>query len=521
MSLHDRALAAFDGALAAVRADPALDAVHSAIAAQRERYRRKMRVALVGRVSSGKSTLTNGLLGGDYAATGIEELTYNVTCLRHGPSDGMTVWFGSEDRRPERQDRQRLVALATRAHDDPELQKYLAAIAYLEVTDPNPHLEGFDLVDTPGLDAVAGSAQASKTLTFLGRTAEDVRKDTVSFAAQADALVLVFPRALAGTDAELLSDFVHAGLGTANPITAVGALTKIEFHWPRQDPMERGRLDAERLMAATDARRLLFDIRPVAGKVAAAAGVFTDNDFADLDALQTSMSSSALKRHLSFGPAFQTAPLPGLPVDVARRDALYELFGAYGIHLACELIRQGVCSRADLREQLELRSGITDLRRLLVEHFARRSDVVKLQSVVNETRTLPVRFSAGLTPRELDRAAQAVAQVTRLEQEPAFQELTALRHWWQGDLTFTAEQGKELTLIAGEHGFSPAQRLGLPADTDAAGLIAAASTRHAYWSGAVISPEYSGRSHGACQVMLDAYDGILDELRRGHRAAER
>jgi Dynamin family len=520
MSLHDRASAAFDAALATTRVDPALAAVHASLAAQRDRYRRKMSVALVGRVSSGKSTLANALLGGTYAATGIEELTYNVSWLRHGPHPEITVHF-TDGRKPERRDRDDLRSLAVRAHGDPQLQRYLTAIAYVEVTDPNPRLAGYDLVDTPGLDAVSGTAQARKTLAFLGRTADEVRADTVSFAAQADALILVFSRGMAGTDDELVSDFVRSGLGTANPITAVGALTKIELHWPRVDldPIRRGRLDAERLMAAPSMRRLLFELKPVAGKVAAAAGVFTEEDLEDLKALKE-VSEGTLMKRLKFGPDFCEASFPDLPVPASRRNELFNLFGAYGIFLACELIRAGVDTAPELRAQLEQRSGLSDLRSLLTEHFSRRADVIKLRGAIDEAAALPKRFAAELGPRELDRARRAAAEVTGLGQEPAFRELAALRDYLLGELVFTEEEGAELARIAGEHGHSLADRLGRPPDSTLDDLAAAATERHAYWAGAVLDPRYAGANHGACQVMLSAYDQISYEIGRARRASE-
>jgi hypothetical protein len=511
MSLRERAVAAFSGAIAAAAADPGLRAVHGALTAQRERYLRAMSVALVGRVSSGKSTLANALLGGDYAPTGIAELTYNVTWLRHGPGGEITVHF-TDSRPPEKRQRTDLGALAALARDDPAIQDYLKAIEYLEVTDPNPMLRSFDLIDTPGLDAASGGVQERKTLAFLGRTAEGVRADTIGFASRADALIIVFPKALAALDAELVADFTQAGFGAANPITAVGVLTKVDTDWPRcADPMAEGRRRAMALLATPRARSLMFDLKPLAGKMAAAAGVLSGQDYADLSEFKC-LAPEALTSALRFGPAFAKAPYPELPLPAERRTALFRMLGGYGFYTACELIRAGVTDPIELRERMAECSGLDELRRLVTSHFVRRTEVIKLRRAVEETTALTRRLDSELGPRELDQARGAAAQITALAEEPAFRELAALRDYHQGLLVFTAKEGEELARVIGERGPLLTDRLGVPSGTARSELAATVACRHQYWSIAAQGPFHPGASRGACQVMLSAYDQISHDL---------
>jgi len=519
VSLRDRAAAAFDVALAEARGYPGLRPAQAVLMANKERFAATMSIALVGRVSSGKSTLANALLAGPYAATGISELTCNVTSLRYGPRTELTVHF-TGDRQPEKRDMAELLALSALARDDPAQRDYLAAISYLEVRDPNPQLKAFDLVDTPGLDAAHGSAEVRKTLEFLGRPADSLREASVSFASQADALVLVFPRTPAATDAEVVGEFVRAGLGAANPITAVGALTKTELYWPEHDPVAKGRLDAERLMRVPAARRLLFAITPVAGKLAAGAGVLNEADYADLATL-ADVPSATLKKRLRFGPAFRTEPYPDLPLPAGRRAELFDQLSAYGIAVACELIgSREAKDPGTLRELLTERSGLAALRRLLLDHFAHRADIIKLRRVIDNVAGLPDRLAASTGARELDRLRRVTAEITRLDQQPAFRELAMLRHYWAGELTFTAEEGEELHRIAGERGTSPADQLDLPADATLSELTVVAAARHEHWSGAQDDPQYPGASHAAAVVMLNAYDRIIGQLKTAPRAGE-
>jgi dynamin family protein len=519
VNLRERAAAAFAAAAAEIRGYPGLRPAAAAIAAHRERYAATMSIALVGRVSSGKSTLANALLAGPYAATGISELTCNVTSLRYGPRPELTVHF-TDSRRAEKRDRAELLALSALDRDDPALRDYLAAISYLEVRDPNAWLRTFDLVDTPGLDAASGSEHVRKTLEFLGRPDGSLREATVSFASRADALVLVFPRTPSATDAEVVGEFVRAGLGTANPITAVGALTKTELDWPEHDPVVQGRVDAERLMRAPAARSLVFEIVPVAGKLAAAAGVLSAEDYADLESLSR-LPVATLKKRLGFAPGFGIEPHPDLPLSGARRVELFEQFSGYGVALACELIGcKDATSPDQLKELLAQRSGLTALRRLLLDHFGHRADIIKLRRVLNDVADLPDRLAASTDSRELVQVRLAVAQLTRLDQVPAFRELDALRHYWAGELTFTAEEGEELHRVAGERGPGLADQLGLPAGTSRRELAAAAAARHEYWSGAVEDPLYAGDTRAAARVMQNAYDRIIGQLNDPRAAGE-
>jgi hypothetical protein len=526
MSTHQRAVAAFAAAMDATAADPALADVHAAIAAQRERYLEKMSVALIGRVSSGKSTLANALLGGACAPTGIGELTFNVSWLRHGPDTGVTVHFNG-CQPAERRARGDLEALAAWARTerargaqaDRSLREYLASIAYLEVTDPNPRLEPFDLVDTPGLDAASGDEGARKTLEFIGRTADDVRADTIAFAAKADALVIVFPKTPSARDLALAADFTRYGIGAASPVTAVGVLTKIETDWPRHDdPVGEGRRRAAALLHAPHIRGLMFELLPIAGKMAAAAGVLSAADHQDLRAFN-GMPAADLKRALAFGPTFAQAPYPQLPLPAERRRELFTMLSGYGFFVASELTRNGAGPQ-ELRAKLAERSGLVDLRRRLRDHFARRADVIKLRRTVDEADSLAHRLSAGLEPREADQAWRALAEITALGQEPAFRELVSLHDHHAGLLAFTEQEGEELARVTGERGPRLTDRLGLPPGTPLADLARMAADRLRHWSGALRDPLYRDASRNACQAMLSAYDQISDDIRSAERAEQ-
>jgi len=148
MPLQTRAIAAFDEALAATDREPeALERVRESLASARAHLDEPMRVAIVGQIKAGKSTLLNALLGEDVVATGTEELTYNVNWLRYGEDAGLVVHF-KDGRPPQRRAAGELEELTRRREEHREL---LSAIAHIEVHRPNEILRTFSLIDTPGL----------------------------------------------------------------------------------------------------------------------------------------------------------------------------------------------------------------------------------------------------------------------------------------------------------------------------------------------------------------------------------
>ncbi|MFE4831045.1 dynamin family protein [Streptomyces sp. NPDC056672] len=477
----------------------------------RERFRSRLRVAVVGRVSAGKSTLVNALLGEERSPTGVTELTFNVTRLRRSSQESLTVHY--RDGRPSRQrapdDLWRLVA---QARHDPERLAELRAVDWLDLGIPNPRLAQFDLVDTPGLDSYFGE-ESARTLRFLGRTGEDVHTATVEHASRADALVMVFASGLAESEERLLAEVTGAGLRAVEPMTSVGALTKIEYYWPVcPDPMAEGRRVADRLMTKSGGRRILFELVPVAGLLATGAAACTERDAADLVQLSR-VAPALLEARVRRGPYFASRDYPDLPVGTERRAALLRRFGGYGTVLACALARDGLTDRAGLREELLRRSGVVRLGQVLTEHFGNRADLVKLDAAVQEMGELPALGGQGAEPWMRWRLEEAADQVTRLRlTEHAFRELALLRRVYDGSVVLTAQELSEVLRITGEYGDSPAVRLGLPADSGRSSLISAALRQQAYWAGVDLDAARGPATAEAVRTVRRGYDLLLNRI---------
>lgn len=457
-----------------------------------------MRVALVGRVSAGKSTLANALLGGYRAPTGAQELTYHVTWIRHGKRPALTVHF--RDGRPSLQEDIATLGRHVSRTDDPELARLLPAIDHLEVTDPAPYLQSFDLVDTPGLDSVFGS-DSENTLRFLG--------------GPVDAMVLVVSRGLQAREPDLLADFQSRTL-TPSPINALAALTKIEHYWnwrDRRDPMEVGHEIAAQMMAVSSVRRVVHDVRPVASLIGAAAAVMTERDVADLRAL-ADLSAGELARWVRRESSFEALGPTEVAVPPWRRAALWRMFSPYGIVLACDLLRERHRDLAALREGLDDRTGMATFRQLLVEHFGARASLVKLNRAFGRVQALPTLMGEGRSPGERAALGAAVKEFSRygLSQSPRFRELQTLRAFYDGWLDLTEEEGAELLRVTGELGQSAAARLGHPPGTGAEELSARARLRLAYWRERQIWDGFAGPTREAVRVLVKAYERIIDRM---------
>ncbi|MGB6132778.1 MAG: dynamin family protein [Acidobacteriaceae bacterium] len=120
-----------------------------------------LEVALFGRVSSGKSSMLNALLGVNVLPVGVNPITAVPTKLRYGKELRAAVSFG--DGRSEAIGIEQLASLVTEQGNPGNLRNVVRAL--VEV--PSPRLKpGIMLVDTPGLGSLARKG-AAETLAYL------------------------------------------------------------------------------------------------------------------------------------------------------------------------------------------------------------------------------------------------------------------------------------------------------------------------------------------------------------------
>ncbi len=124
---------------------------------------RSFEIAVFGRVSSGKSSLLNAVLGTDVLPVGVTPVTSVPTRITHSEQPSLTVSFA--DAPAQSLEIARLGEFATE-QQNPGNKKHVARIT---VTLPAPRLsQGVTFVDTPGLGSLATSG-AAETLAYLPR----------------------------------------------------------------------------------------------------------------------------------------------------------------------------------------------------------------------------------------------------------------------------------------------------------------------------------------------------------------
>jgi GTP-binding protein EngB required for normal cell division len=122
-----------------------------------------LEIAIFGRVSSGKSSLLNHILGRAVLPVGVTPVTTLVTRIAHGSEERATVRFATE--RPLVTTLDRLPAFVTE-QENPSNVKHVTSVL-IEL--PEERLrEGAVFVDTPGLGSLA-TAGASETMAYLPR----------------------------------------------------------------------------------------------------------------------------------------------------------------------------------------------------------------------------------------------------------------------------------------------------------------------------------------------------------------
>jgi hypothetical protein len=504
-----------------------------------------MRLAVVGQIKRGKSTLVNALLGKPIAATGQLELTFAVSEFYHADKPAVFVRYKdgtSEGPLP-------LAALEGLTVRNPAMVDQLRKIRKVEVTIPNDLLRTFRLVDTPGLGSIhqidaqntsdflgvsagfAGAAERSamgETLAAMGRTAQDVHEDSVREIDRADAVLYLFSRGLHESDYTTVAQFLGSARGSVTPLRAFAVLSRCDQYWPpdrdlpgNPDPMTYNPMTAagkiaERYLAETGIRRLFFTVAPVAGLVGIGARLLEANEFGWLDDLRK-VEADILVRRLRDVARFATAKeVPGVRLPVAKRRRLVDLLGGWGTHLACGYLRDGL-GEEETRDRLVTDSGVTRLRELIAGHFGNRASIIKLDHGIQA-----VTAEIGRCRRKIQQADRRVPEAVniianrvealRISDHGSAAELSALSALYNEELALLKDEIAELRAVTGEDGTTCAARLGLAEDTPLPDLAAAAKRLAEKWACKEQDPTLNRATLRAARTMRQSYDRIAYQI---------
>jgi hypothetical protein len=460
--------------------------------ALRERLDDPLRVAIAGRVKSGKSTLLNALVGERLAPTDAGECTRIVTWYQDGHTYRVDVYPRD---RPARQ--------ARFTRDDGVLEIDLGAdspddVDQLVVTWPSRALRASTLIDTPGIGSLTESVSRRTWELLTVDDGEDAPADAV----------LYLMKHLHANDVEFLRAFQDVEVSRPNPINAIGILSRAdEIAVGRIDAMASARKIANRLSTDPKVRRVVQTVLPVAGLLGETAATLTEAEVQQLRRIATLTPSEVEDLMLSTDRFVNSRPELG--VTSTERLALLQRFGIFGIRISAAMLRRGISSTAsELSRELFDRSGMVDLKNVLDSLFFERREVLKSRSALLALsaviRTAPVQGS--------DQVASEIEQV--LASAHPFNELRVLSALRAGWITGKPEPMAELEQLIGGAGTAPHLRLGLPGDAAPEQLRQAAFAALGRWQRRAENPITSYELATASRVVVRSCEGILADLAR-------
>lgn len=417
-----------------------------------------LRIAVAGRVSAGKSTLVNALLGRRIAATDVGECTRVVTIFRYGfpervvirPLSGVT----------------RAGPLTVSGHIPEPLDVSPERTASVTVELSNAALSDLVLVDTPGLASPTDASAATEQYLAIDKASR-------SAVSAVEGLVYVLSRQPGDDDRRALAAFRELSDQTGNSAaTCVGVLGRAdELSSPDAppasalNPLAPAAQIAEQRAGALHG--LVDGVVPVVGLWAetARAGALTESDAGALSELAGDPARPAL---LSGPEQFVSSPAR---TSGDQRKRLLQLLGQRGVEIALAFIDAGCVGAAALSAELARVSGIRALEES-IRTLASRADPLKAQWALTQLDTAPLNQTGALALRN---------SAEELRFEPNMQQLNVLAalQLVAGGVRLPRALAEDvLRMATATH---PAARLGLPSNAPKDTMQAAATECAARW----------------------------------------
>ncbi|HYZ03251.1 MAG TPA: dynamin family protein [Candidatus Binatia bacterium] len=478
-SLRDRVRGLLRAASAA-DVDPAL---RTALEALGRRLEEPLRVAIAGKVKAGKSTLLNALVGQKLAPTDAGECTRIVTWYQAGTHYRVTLYPRQGSPRQAQFQRQRGAIAVDLGGLRPE------DVDRMVVEWPSPHLQAMTLIDTPGI-ASASTGGAN----WFEETGSDHPNSS-------DAVIYLM-RHLHANDVRFLEAFHDRDHGQARPVNAVGVLSRAdEIGCGKLSSLESARRVAARWREDPKVRQLCQAVVPVAGLLAETGTTLRESEF---QALQVIAGAAPADIHaiLLSSERFLREECP-VALDQERRAALLDRLGLFGVRISVALVRERKVDTARaLATELVRRSGLHELRTVLLQQFAARAELLKARSTLLGLEAVLHR-ARGAAPSELEAQLEQVRAGAHELVEIGL--LDALR---AGDLTFGGVPARDVERLLGAEGADPRHRLGLPPDAPVDDVRNVALSRLAYWQRRAESP--LAQRHAAPErVLVRTCEGII------------
>jgi hypothetical protein len=361
---------------------------------------------------------------------------------------------------------------------------------------PSSSLRQMTLIDTPGIASLSTDV-SDRTHAFLTPGEDQVTP--------ADA-VLYLMRHLHSSDVNFLEAFHDEEFAQATPVNAVAVLSRAdEVGVGRIDSMASAQRIASRYRKDPKVRRLAQTVVPVAGLLAQSGATLREAEYKALDAIASASREDSDPLFLSadrFVKADTTIPLTS-----TEREHLLDRLGMFGVRLSVALIRQGAASNAtNLSAELVKRSGLVELRDVLLSQFAERRDVLKARSALLALEGVlhehPIAGSEGLAT-DLERITSGAHE---------FAEVRLLNALRAGGVKVKAEEAAEMERVLGAEGSAAHARMDLPPEADVSEVRRALQAAIGRWQRRAESPMSSREVADAARVLIRTCEGLLVHL---------
>jgi GTPase Era involved in 16S rRNA processing len=480
MSLRNASSGVVDGIVglverAAVACPPG--PVRNGVAAVAQRLREPLRVAIAGRVSSGKSTLANALLGVPVAPTAAGECTRVVTLYRYGDQDTAEVILRDGSRQP--------LALNAERKLPAELPVPWESVDRLEVGLYSSALRDITLIDTPGVSSLSEdtSARAAELLTTRSQHA----------ARAADALAYVVTRHVHEDDQAVIEAFGTQmyGLRTsaANCIVLLNKADKLAE--AGEDPLEA----SARLL-----ERALRELGPAVAAVVPVIGLLAETSACGL----LDEADALVLRGMAALPEDQRVRV-GRRLDAANDDQrrVLRLLDRYGLRRCIEAVAGGGGSASQLTRLCGELSGIGELRRVLLQRFAARAGVLKADSAMRALRALLAEASPAERRVVSELLRDAAEELALAPEGSDLRVIALLREVTDGQVALPAERRDDIARWV----LAPAwaERVGLPPSAEPDDVCAAALALASGWRAYGNDARRDSGQQRAAHVMAAAY----------------
>lgn len=470
-----------------------------------ERLMQPMQLAIIGKISSSKSTLVNAILGQpEVVRTGQMEETFNVSWLKYGDSDSdINVVF--KDGRISSVPREQWVQWTS--HQEKNVLK--EQVKYIEVFYNHEILKDINIIDTPGLDALS-QIDSKNTILFLKEI-------------HPDAVVMLFTKSIAESTLSVLQDFQNVGAGNFNlsAMNAIGVLSKADTIWTAMEPDKNIISIGNKVIKTTlydkypEVRKSLFSILPVSSLIGLSSSTINDLDYTSLKTLSLTDDSILLEMLSSPDFFFDEDYSVGIKSDERRR--LYNKFGLYGIYILVEALRRNEDANVVfLSELLKEKSGFGKFLLTVQSHFGKRSTLIKSQSILQRIHNEVNRAKQTYIGEQYNAVAQVenliVAALLSLHE---YKEWEYLSKYYDGKLDITNEEADEFVALCGERGYSASERLRCDDTRLPSQLIDIATKRALYWQKqyniySVMEPEKAE----FYKLLISSYNLLLIDIQK-------